>query len=241
MREPHPNLPAYYADAEGERRFVGRMFDASAGDYDRVDRVLALGTGSRYRSGALLRGGLAPGMRVLDVAVGTGLVAQEALRIVGARGNVTGIDPSAGMMSAARSHGFAPVRGRAERLPFAAASFDFLTLGFALRHLADLDRVFAEFRRVLRPGGRLLVLEITRPEGRIAGSLLRAYMRGVVPLVASWIGRSRQTPELYRYYWDTIEACVPPTQVMASIAASGFGGVRRALTLGIFSEYGATA
>lgn len=241
MREPHPNLPAYYANAEGERRFVGRMFDASAKDYDRVDRLLAFGTGSRYRAGALLRGGLAPGMRVLDVAVGTGLVAQEASRIVGAQGSVTGIDPSAGMMSAAASRELALVRGRAESLPFTAASFDFLSLGFALRHLSDLDRVFAEFRRVLRPGGRLLVLEITRPEGRVAGTLLRAYMRGVVPLVAGWVGRSRQTSELYRYYWDTIEACVPPAQVAASMAAAGFAGVHRAVTLGIFSEYGASA
>ncbi len=240
MREPHPILPAYYADAEGKQRFVGRMFDGSAGDYDRVDRILAFGTGSRYRADALVRGGLAPGMRVLDVAVGTGLVAKEALRIVGDRGSVTGVDPSAGMMSAAAA-GLALVRGRAEALPFATGAFDFLTLGFALRHLADLDRVFGEFQRVLKPGGRLLVLEITRPEGRIARALLKAYMRGLVPLVAGVIGRSRQTPALYRYYWDTIEACVPPEQVMASIAASGFAGVRRGLALGIFSEYGAIA
>ena len=240
MQEPHPNLPRYYADAEGKRRFVGGMFDASAGDYDRVDRVLAFGTGSRYRRDALLRGGLAAGMRLLDVAVGTGLVAKEALAIVGAQGSVTGIDPSAGMMSAVGA-GLPLVRGRAESLPFAAASFDFVTLGFALRHLSDLDCVFGEFRRVLRPGGRLLVLEITRPEGRVATALLKAYMRGLVPLLAGFVGRSRQTPALYRYYWDTIEACVPPAQVMASIAAAGFGGARRVLTLGIFSEYGATA
>jgi demethylmenaquinone methyltransferase/2-methoxy-6-polyprenyl-1,4-benzoquinol methylase len=240
MREPHPVLPDYYADAEGKRRFVGRMFDASAGDYDRVDRVLAFGTGSRYRRDALVRAGLARGMRVLDVAVGTGLVAKEAARVVGDRGTVIGIDPSAGMMAVA-APGLTLVRGRAEALPFAAGSFDFVTLGFALRHLSDLDRVFGEFRRVLRPGGRLLVLEITRPEGRVAMALLRVYMRGVVPLMAGLVGHSRQTPALYRYYWDTIEACVPPAQVMASIAASGFAGVRRGLTLGIFSEYGATA
>lgn len=240
MREPHPLLPAYYADAEGKQRYVDRMFDASAGDYDRVDRVLAFGTGSRYRRDALARGGLAAGMRMLDVAVGTGLVAREAARMVGDRGSVIGVDPSLGMMSAAAA-ALTLVRGRAEALPFATGAFDFLTLGFALRHLSDLDRVFGEFRRVLKPGGRLLVLEITRPEGGVATALLKAYMRGVVPLVAGLVGRSRQTPALYRYYWDTIEACVPPAQVMASIAAAGFASVRRGLTLGIFSEYGATA
>lgn len=240
MRQPHPNLPAYYADAEGKRRFVWGMFDASAGDYDRVDRVLAFGTGSRYRRDALQRGGLAAGMRMLDVAVGTGLVAKEALRIVGAQGSVTGIDPSAGMMSEVGA-GLPLVRGRAESLPFAAASFDFVTLGFALRHLSDLDCVFGEFRRVLRPGGRLLVLEITRPEGRVATALLKAYMRGLVPLLAGIVGRSRQTPALYRYYWDTIEACVPPAQVLESLAACGFAGARRHVALGIFSEYEAIA
>ena len=240
MRQPHPNLPAYYSDAEGKRRFVWGMFDASAGDYDRVDRVLAFGTGSRYRRDALRRGGLAAGMRMLDVAVGTGLVAKEALRIVGAQGGVTGIDPSAGMMSAVGA-GLPLVRGRAESLPFAAASFDFVTLGFALRHLSDLDCVFGEFRRVLRPGGRLLVLEITRPEGRVATALLKAYLRGLVPLLAGIVGRSRQTPALYRYYWDTIEACVPPAQVLESLAACGFAGARRHVALGIFSEYEAIA
>jgi len=240
MREPHPILPAYYSDAEGKRRFVGRMFDASAGDYDRVDRVLAFGTGSRYRRDALVRAGLAAGMRVLDVAVGTGLVAREAARIVGDHGSVTGVDPSAGMMSASAA-GLTLVRGRAEALPFATGAFDFLTLGFALRHLSDLDRVFGEFHRVLKPGGRLLVLEITRPEGRVATALLKAYLRGVVPWVARLVGRNRETPALYRYYWDTIEACVSPAQVMASIAAAGFAGVRRGLALRIFSEYGATA
>ncbi len=241
MREPHPILPDYYSDAEGKQRFVGRMFDASAGDYDRVDRVLAFGTGSRYRRDALVRAGLAAGMRMLDVAVGTGLVAREAVRMVGDRGSVIGVDPSAGMMSAAAAAGLTLVRGRAEALPFATGTFDFVTLGFALRHLSDLDRVFGEFHRVLKPGGRLLVLEITRPAGRVANALLKAYMRGLVPLVAGLVGRSRQTPALYRYYWDTIEACVPPAQVMASMAASGFASVRRGLALGIFSEYGATA
>jgi len=179
-------------------------------------------------------------MRMLDVAVGTGLVAREAARIVGDRGSVIGVDPSAGMMSASVA-GLTLVRGRAEALPFATGAFDFLTLGFALRHLSDLDRVFGEFHRVLKPGGRLLVLEITRPEGRVANALLKAYLRGVVPLVAGLVGRNRETPALYRYYWDTIEACVSPAQVMASIAAAGFAGVRRGLALGIFSEYGATA
>ncbi|MGH8698651.1 MAG: class I SAM-dependent methyltransferase, partial [Burkholderiales bacterium] len=101
VRSPHPILPAYYANGDGKRGFVGRMFDATAGDYDRVDRLLAFGSGSWYRRQALLRAGLAPGMRMLDVAVGTGLVAREAVRILGDPRSVVGVDPSAGMMAAA--------------------------------------------------------------------------------------------------------------------------------------------
>jgi demethylmenaquinone methyltransferase/2-methoxy-6-polyprenyl-1,4-benzoquinol methylase len=240
-RAPLPAMPEYYADAEGKRRFTRRMFDAGAVDYDRVDRLLAFGSGSRYRREALLRHGLAPGMHMLDVAVGTGLVARGAMRIVGDRGRVVGVDPSAAMLAQSAAPGLALVRGRAEGLPFASQSFDFLCLGYALRHLADLETVFREFRRVLRPGGRLLVLEITRPDGRVATAVLKAYLHGLLPALARLLARSRDTPTLYRYYWDTIEACVPPGRIMASMAAAGFAGVARHVVLGIFSEYSARA
>lgn len=233
--------PAQVADAEARRRFTRHMFDSSARDYDRVDRLLALGSGSWYRRQALLRAGLAPGMHMLDVAVGTGLVAREAVGVVGDRGSVIGVDPSAGMLAQSEAHGLTLARARAEALPFAAQSFDFLCLGYALRHVADLGAVFGEFRRVLRPGGRLLVLEITRPAGRLAAAALKAYLRGVVPALARIMAGSRDTPALYRYYWDTIEACVPPARILAAVAASGFARVAHGVQLGIFSEYSARA
>lgn len=234
-------MPGYYADAEGKRRFTGRMFDASAADYDRVDRLLAFGSGTWYRRQALLRAGLAPGMRMLDVAVGTGLVARGAADVIGARGSVVGVDPSAGMLAQSEVHGLSLVRGRAEALPFAARSFDFLCMGYALRHLADLQAVFAEFRRVLRPGGRVLVLEITRPEGRVATAMLKAYLHGVLPVLTRLVSSSKDTPALYRYYWDTIDACVPPGSILATLAAAGFARPAREVQLGIFSEYTALA
>jgi len=197
VRAPLPAMPAYYADAEGKRRFTRRMFDSSAPDYDRVDRLLAFGSGSWYRRRALLRAGLARGMRMLDVAVGTGLVAREAVEVVGDRGRVIGVDPSAGMLAQSGSHGLTLARGRAEALPFAARSFDFLCMAYALRHLADLQAAFREFRRVLRPGGRLLVLEITRPEGRVAGAVLKAYLHDLLPALTRVVARSRDTSALY--------------------------------------------
>lgn len=234
-------MPAYYADVEGQRRFTRRLFDSSAPDYDRVDRLFAFGAGSRYRRQALLRGGLAPGMRMLDVAIGTGLVAREALPIVGASGGVVGVDPSAGMLAQSALQGLALARGRAEALPFAAQAFDFVCLGYALRHVADLHAIFGEFRRVLRPGGRLLVLEITRPEGRFAAAALKTYLHALLPALARLVARSPDTPQLYRYYWDSIEACVPPARILATMAAAGFSGVARKVQLGMFSEYSARA
>lgn len=239
---PHRLLDAYYATEDEKKRFIRRIFDDTAGDYDRVDRVLALGTGSWYRRQALIRAGLKPGAQILDVATGTGLLAREMQRLLQGSGSIIGIDPSAGMLSAGAQPLAIPiVRGRAEELPFAAAQFDFVGLGFALRHVENLAAVFGEFRRVLRPGGRLLILEITRAESRLGNALLRAYMRGVVPLVSRIVARHGDTPRLYRYYWDTIEACAPPARVMASLREAGFTHVDRHAELGIFSEYRATA
>lgn len=240
VHEPHPILPAYYSNAEAKQGFIRRVFDTTAVDYERVDRLLAFGSGPWYRRQALVRAGLAPGMRMLDVAVGTGLVAREASRILGSPRDVIGVDPSAGMLAAGPPAGVVLVQGRAEALPFADRTFDFLSLGFALRHLADLQGVLREFRRVLKPGGRVLLLEITRPERRLPRAALKLYTRGVAS-IARTVRRHPDTPLLIRYYWDTIEACAPPAKVMATMSAVGFSGVDRVVKLGIFSEFRARA
>jgi demethylmenaquinone methyltransferase/2-methoxy-6-polyprenyl-1,4-benzoquinol methylase len=129
------------------------------------------------------------------------------------------------------------VQGTAERLPFADAQFDFVSLGFALRHVADLGGVFREFRRVLRPGGTVCLLEITPPEGAWSRQLLKFYLGYVVPLVSRAIARHADTPVLFRYFWDTIEACVPPAQVLEALERAGLSAARRHVQGGIFSEY----
>ena len=234
---PHQPLTDYYADEPERHRFVRRIFDETAADYDRIERVLAFGSGPRYRGGALQRARLRAGAQVLDVGIGTGLVAREALKIIGPEGRLTGVDPSPGMMGQVQLPGVELLTGRAEALPCADASFDFVSMGYALRHLSDLSAAFAEFHRVLRPGGRLLVLEITRPQGRLATLALKTYMRAVVPTIARVVARRRDTSKLWRYYWDTIEACVPPDAVIAALREAGFRRVRRYVELGIFSEY----
>lgn len=234
---PHTPLNAYYRDEAEHQQFLRRVFDETASDYDRIENVLAFGSGPWYRRKALERAGLAEGAQVLDVGIGTGLVAREALRLIGANGRLVGVDPSPGMMGQVQLPGVELIQGCAERLPREDASSDFLSMGYALRHISDLSAAFSEFHRTLRPGGRLLVLEITRPRGRIATAWLKVYMRAVVPMIARVVGRRHGTAELWRYYWDTIEACIPPEAVIAALRDAGFDGVKRHVELGIFSEY----
>ncbi len=238
MSAPHPPLKEYYATEADRGPWVRGLFDRTAGDYDRVEHAMALGTGSWYRRRALRRGGLAAGMRVLDIGVGTGLTACAAVRIVGAAELVVGVDPSAGMVECAKvPAGVVLKLGTAESIPAAAGSADFLSMGFALRHIGDLSAALVEFMRVLVPGGRICLLEITKPRGRITRALLRTYMRGIVPLLARALSRHRDMPQLMRYYWDTIEACAPPERILAEIRAAGFLEVNRYVEAGVFSEY----
>ena len=234
---PHAPLPAYYGNDDEHRAFLRRIFDSTASDYDRIERVLAFGSGPLYRRSALRRAGLESGAQVLDVGIGTGLVAREALALIGAQGRLVGIDPSPGMMNEVCLPGVELICGRAEALPREAASSDFISLGYALRHIDDVGAAFAEFFRVLRPGGRLLVLEISKPAGPVGTALLKTYMRAVVPTIARIVARRRDTAELWRYYWDTIEACIEPGQVLGLLRAAGFESPKRHLELGIFSEY----
>lgn len=241
MSAPVPLLTDYYSDEHRRVHFVRKLFDSAAGDYDRVDRLSAFGSGSRYRGQALARAGLAPGMRVLDVAAGTGLIAREALRLVRDRDNVIALDPSVEMLRHARDALAIPVlRGVGESIPCRDGEFDFVSMGYALRHLSDLEIAFGEFFRVLKPGGKICVLEITRPRGAAARLLLKLYMKKLVPWAASLLRGHAETALLMRFYWDTIEACVGPSQVCEALVRAGFTHARVQTMFGIFSEYTAT-
>lgn len=244
VHAPHRPLTDYYASEQERQGFVRGLFDSTASDYDRIERLLALGSGSWYRHQALRRAGLQPGMRVIDIGTGTGLTAREAVAITGDGALVTGVDPSVGMMASARlPPGVRLVEGRAESIPLPDAGFDFLSMGYALRHIGDFAAACREFHRVLMPGSRLCLLEITSPEGRLGKLMLKAYMKGVVPVLASLIGKRRQTALLWRYYWDTIEHCAPPERIIATLESAGFVEVRRHVehrALSVLAEYQAT-
>jgi demethylmenaquinone methyltransferase/2-methoxy-6-polyprenyl-1,4-benzoquinol methylase len=202
---------------------------------------MAFGSGSWYRRRALQRAGLAPGMSVVDIGVGTGLVAREAARLVGDATNVTGVDPSSGMVAQARvPAGVRLITGRAEAIPLPNECADFLCMGYALRHISDVSLALSEFWRVLKPGGMLCLLEITRPDSALPRALLQAYLRGVVPMLAHIVARQPETPQLMRFYWDTIAACAPPRAIMTAIEEAHFVAVTHHVELGVFSEYRAS-
>jgi len=238
---PHLPLLAYYTSEADRREWVRSLFDRTAGDYERMERLMALGSGSWYRRRALQRAGLQTGMSVVDVGVGTGLVAREAAHLVGDGKLVLGIDPSSGMIkNAIVPPGVRLASGSAESIPAPDASADFLSMGYALRPISDLAAAFKEFGRVLKPAGRLCLLEITSPRGVIPRVMLKAYMRGFVPILARFVAQDRSVPQLMRYYWDTIEACVPPKSILDALAAAGFVDVIRYVEHGVFSEYRAS-
>jgi demethylmenaquinone methyltransferase/2-methoxy-6-polyprenyl-1,4-benzoquinol methylase len=240
-KPPLPPLPDYWNRSEDRQQVVNGLFDRSANHYAWVCAVMSFGTGPRYRREVLSRAGLAANMSVLDVATGTGQVAREAANLIGSSGRLVGVDPSPAMMRAGRDHFSIPlVQGIAERLPFSSSIFDFVIMGYALRHVADLDETFREYLRVLKPGGRLLLLEITRPPSAVGLALMRAYFGRVVPLVARLGTGSRDAARLMRFYWDTIANSVPAETVVAAIGAAGFSAVERAVVRGIFTEYRAT-
>jgi demethylmenaquinone methyltransferase/2-methoxy-6-polyprenyl-1,4-benzoquinol methylase len=238
---PHPPIDGYYAKPGEKRAFLTSIFDETAADYDKVEKWLSLGTGAWYRRQVLLKVGLKPGMQVADVAVGTGLVAREALRLMAVegltQGRVVGVDPSEGMLAQARAKlNIETVQAMAESLPFADSTFDLVTMGYALRHVEDLALAFGEFRRVLKPGGKVCVLEITRPQSKLGRTLLRGYLSAVGGIVGRMTKLAPRTPELWKYYWETIDQCVAPERVLEALRAAGFKDVKRSV-MGVFSEY----
>jgi demethylmenaquinone methyltransferase / 2-methoxy-6-polyprenyl-1,4-benzoquinol methylase len=237
MVEPHPVLAGFYGHRAQRSSFVRRLFNETASHYDGLNRLFSLGSGAWYRRRCLLRAGLRPGCDVIDVAVGTGLLAQEIVAITGRAQDVIGIDLSEGMLAAARRKlAIRLVQGLAEQLPFADGSADFLTMGYALRHVADLAGAFGEFHRVLRHGGTIVLLEISKPTRAVSHALVSGYLGGVVPLVCRFTA-GRRTRTLVEYYWETIENCVPPNTILAAMAKAGFAELRCDVDFDLFRSY----
>jgi demethylmenaquinone methyltransferase/2-methoxy-6-polyprenyl-1,4-benzoquinol methylase len=233
---PHPPLRTYYDGETSHRDFLRKSFDETAPWYDWTDRVLSFGSGDWYRREAVKRLGLKPGMKLLDLASGTGVGARAAARVTNDARSIVGMDPSIGMLRSGQTDS-AKVQAPAEALPFADASFDRITIGFAMRHFSDLSVVFRECHRVLRPGGKLLIMEITAPESRIGRAVLGTYMGVITPALVRMRTRNQHATQLFHYYWETTRDCVRPNVIMDALRTAGFVETTRFVSLGIFSEY----
>jgi len=211
------------ADIHSDHAFVRDLFNDTAPYYDTVNRIFSLGSGGWYRRRCLLRAGLKPGQTVLDVAIGTGLIAEEALRIVGAEGRVVGLDLSDAMLAEARRKLDIPlIQGTAEALPLAGESVDFVVMGYAIRHIPDLKACFSEFQRVLKRGGTLLLLEVSSPTRAVFKSTLAQYLGRGVPRLSQWVTRQPKVRSLMNYHWETMESCVAPSAILDAMAGAGF-------------------
>lgn len=220
---PHPPLYRYYGEGEARQGFLNELFNRTAYQYRNIDKATGFGFGMWYRHRALRQAGLGSGMHMLDVACGPALVAQCARDIVGPSGSVIGLDPSVGMLREARKGPCGKlVIGVGEQLPFADASFDFLSMGYALRHVSDLRAAFAEYGRVLKPGGVVLLLEICRPRSPVLLSLSRFYIKTVLGIVFSASTGNHDMKTLMDYWWDTTESCVRPETIVDALKDAGF-------------------
>jgi demethylmenaquinone methyltransferase/2-methoxy-6-polyprenyl-1,4-benzoquinol methylase len=217
------------------------MFDRIASRYDLLNRLISLGLdrGWRRRTARALE--LGPDGRVLDLATGTADLALE-LAATYPSARVVGLDPAPRMLAVGASkierRGLGArvelVRGDASELPFAARSFDACTMAFGIRNMLDRVRVLAEIRRVLRPGGRVAILELTDPGRGGLGLIAHCHVHGLVPLVGALLSGA----EAYRYLARSIAAFPPPDQFLPLLPAVGFERARvEAMTWGVAHLY----
>jgi demethylmenaquinone methyltransferase / 2-methoxy-6-polyprenyl-1,4-benzoquinol methylase len=215
---------------------VRAMFDRIARVYDRMNSVMTAGMHHRWRRRAADLARVGPGSRALDVATGTGDLAIE----LAARGaSVVGLDFSERMLELARAKapGLEFVQGNALELAYADASFDAVTVGFGARNFSDLDRGLAEMARVTRPGGRVVILEITSPQRPPLSWFFRLWFDRAVPA----LGRLAGDPDAYSYLPSSVRRFPGPRELAAKLAGAGLVDVRWVLTAGgIIALHGGT-
>ncbi len=223
-RAAEADLPTGSAKTE----LVRSMFDAIAPRYDLVNRLMTFGLDMRWRRQSVRALGLPGGSRILDLACGTG----DFLSILRASGfEPLGMDLSWGMLVA--NHTGAPLaQADGSALPLATASVDGITCGYALRNFTDLAAVFAEFGRVVRPGGRISLLEVAEPEGGLLLVGHRVWFRRAVPLIGGLVSDRAA----YRYLPRSTVYLPPTEELRAMLAAAGFSTVNHHLISGGLSQ-----
>ncbi len=207
-------------EGEEKQAAVREMFDAIAPRYDLVNRIMTFRLDVRWRRRAVRELRLPAGSRVLDLASGTGDLCIDLERA----GHVPiSVDLSLGMLRADRS-GAPRLQADILRLPLADAAADGVTCGFALRNLVDLERFVTELARVVRPGGRIALLDVGTPRNRIVRWGHGVYFGRVVPCIGGWLS----DPAAYRYLPRSVAYLPPPAGLVAMAERAGFGSVAHA-------------
>jgi demethylmenaquinone methyltransferase/2-methoxy-6-polyprenyl-1,4-benzoquinol methylase len=223
-------------------RSIGEMFSSIAPRYDFLNRLLSLGVDRRWRRLAVAETVPSTGGRFLDVATGTADMALEILRQKGAGASVAGVDLSVEMMRLGRekcgragpSLRIAFFRAPGESLPFRDGAFDSACVAFGIRNVADRGRGLREMCRVVRPGGRVVVLEFSTPTGTVFGTLYRFYFRSVLPRIGGIFSRGAA----YAYLPESVLAFPEPRAFAGMMRAAGCASVtHRPLTFGIVTLY----
>ena len=221
--------------SEAHDREIAGMFDRVATRYDFLNRVLSFGTDIGWRRRTIELAQVRPGLTVLDVGAGTGDLSFAAA----ARGaRVIALDLSAGMLAvlsrratAAQRAAIEPLVGSVERIPLPDASVDRVVSGFTVRNVGDLPRAFADLRRVLRPGGRVVILELSHPPSPAFATLYSFYFDHVLPAIAVMLGGDRRA---YRYLPRSLRSFPEPDRLAELLRDAGFERVTyERLTFGI--------
>ncbi len=222
----------------------GQMFDAIARRYDLLNRVLSLGIDQGWRRKTVRALALPASARVLDLATGTADLAMLIARTA-KDAQVVGLDPSMNMLEVGRGKiaragldaRVELVHGDAQALPFEDASFDGATIAFGIRNVPDRPLALREMARVVKPGGRVAVLELSEPRGGLLGPLARFHVHHVVPFLGGLLSGSKE----YRYLQRSIAAFPPPADFARTMEASGLRVLEVApLTFGVCCLYVAT-
>lgn len=222
----------------------GQMFDQIAPRYDFINRVLSLGLDKRWRRRVIKELGLAPNARILDVATGTGDLAVELARAA-PQGHVIGLDPSTQMLSVADqkmaklglSERVSLIEGDAQQLPQVNGEIDAATIAFGIRNVPDRAQGLRELARVVRPGGRIAVLELSEPQRGFFGRAARFHTRQIVPRIGALLSGKRE----YRYLQTSVAAFPAPDAFAQMMRDNGLDVLKVIpLTFGVCVLYIAT-
>jgi len=209
------------ADLSKTPRDVAAMFDGVARGYDRTNAVLSVGNAALWRIATVKAVAPRSGERILDIAAGTGT---SSIALAKSGAEVIALDFSQGMVEEGRRRHpeLQFVQGDAEKLPFGEAEFDAVTISFGLRNVQHPEVALAEMLRVLKPGGRLVICEFSRPPLGLLRAGYHAYLRHVMPLIA---GAASSNPEAYRYLFDSIREWPDQTVLSLWLRTAGFAQV----------------